>query len=246
MDTAIISEKGIRLQMEDDYYLNTNFGNQGWLYLGIYDGHNGSTAAAYAAKMIHKEFLKKLDHGLLPKRSFLESYEEISSQLSYQESGTVAVDILIKDNMIYCANVGDARSIVVSKKGLTQLTVDHRIANVDERERIEKSGGIIINSYVSNGVGGLMPTRTIGDQAFKSIGVIAAPSLKEHEVSPDDLILLTACDGLFDYMSNEEVAALAMEADDVTALLDYLKREVLINRGGFDNLTVIAVRLSDR
>jgi serine/threonine protein phosphatase PrpC len=243
MKAAVTSEKGIRPSMEDDHVLDVNFGNKGWIYGGIYDGHNGDYAAKYAAKRLHRIFLENLLGGLEPGKAFTLSYETVSREVSEQESGTTAVDFLIQDKRIYTANAGDARAILVNRKGVSQLTVDHRVDNPDERERVEKMGASIDYPYVVKGYQGLMPTRTIGDQYFKAAGVIATPSLNEYLITPGDSMLISACDGLWDFMNNGEVAALAEEYPEPKSLLNALTPEVLINRLGTDNLTIIAVSL---
>jgi serine/threonine protein phosphatase PrpC len=230
--------------MEDTHYLNTSVGRKGCLYFGIYDGHNGCVASYYAGKTVHKEFLKGIKDGQTPQQAFIESYEKVSAGLKSQESGTTAVDVFIKEGTVYTANAGDARVIIISKTNVVQLTVDHRVENLEERERVEKAGGRIVYSYVSNGNGGLMPTRTLGDESFKSVGVIATPFVNEYRISPDDLVLLAACDGLFDNLSNEEAAEFARKELDIKKMLDAIKTEVLVNRCGTDNLTVIAVKLT--
>jgi serine/threonine protein phosphatase PrpC len=244
MEAAIISAQGVRGTMEDTHYLNPSFVRKGWLYLGIYDGHNGGTASAYAGKTVHREFSDRIKAGQTPQQAFIESYEKVSACLTSQESGTTAVDVFIKEGTVYTANAGDARVIIIGKNRVVQLTVDHRVENIEERERIEQAGGRIVYSYVSNGAGGIMPTRTLGDESFKAVGVIATPFVNEYRISPDDLVLLAACDGLFDSLSNEEVAGFARKEPDIKKMLDAIKSEVLVNRCGTDNLTVIAVRVN--
>ena len=86
-----------------------------------------------------------------------------------------------------------------------------------------------------------MPTRSIGDPYFGPIGVIAVPSVSEHDLSEEDLVALAACDGLFDVITNEEVAEIARNSPDVEELVQILKEEVLVIRFGHDNLTIIAI-----
>lgn len=88
-----------------------------------------------------------------------------------------------------------------------------------------------------------MPTRTIGDEFFKSVGVIARPSVNEHHIVEGDLALLAACDSLFDVMTNEEAAEYVIYYTELRSLVEALKTEVLANRFGMDNLTIIAVSL---
>lgn len=243
MEAAVISEKGMRPGMEDAHFLDSNFAGRGWVFGGVYDGHGGSYAALYAAENLHRVFLRRLLEGVSPTQAFIESYEAISEELKTQSSGTTAVDFLIKDGQIFTANAGDARALVIGQKDFHQLTVDHRLDNQAERRRIEEMGGYIRYPYTYRGYEGLMPTRTLGDQYFKPVGVIATPSVSEYKIREDDLALLSACDGLFDVMFNEEVAAFARKDAQPETLLQALKHEVLDNRSGSDNLTIIAVSL---
>lgn len=243
MEVAVVSEKGIRLTMEDTYFLDLNFADKGWVFGGIYDGHGGSFAAKYASERLHRVFLDRLLRGLTPQEASIKSYETLSEELRTQSSGTTAVNFLIQDQKIFSANVGDARAIVIKKQGFHQLTVDHRLDNLAERQRVEEMGGLIYYPYTYRGTQGLMPTRTIGDEYFKPVGIIATPSVAEYGIAEEDLILLAACDGLFDVMTNEEVVAFAREFPQPKSLLEVLKEEVLVNRFGTDNLTIITLSL---
>jgi serine/threonine protein phosphatase PrpC len=243
MKVGVISQRGLRPEMEDAHFLDLNFANCGWIFAGIYDGHCGRFAAEYASKRLHQIFLEKLLSGSLPREAFIASYETTSEELKNQDSGTTAVNFFIRDRDIFTANVGDARALVINKSGFHQLTVDHRLENPEERKRVEKKGGHIRSPYVYRGGMGLMPTRTIGDQYFKPVGVIATPSVSEYKIAEDDLVLLAACDGLFDVMTNEEVAEFSMRFSQPDSLVEALRHEVLIERFGTDNLTIIAVSL---
>ncbi|MFH0914597.1 MAG: PP2C family protein-serine/threonine phosphatase [Chloroflexota bacterium] len=243
MEAAAVSEKGMRAEMEDAHYLDLNLGGRGWVFGGVYDGHGGSYAAGYAAKRLHEVFLEKLLSGTSPQEAFTTAYETTSEELSTQDSGTTAVTFLIRDRKIFTANVGDARALVIGKKGFAQLTVDHRLDNPAEKHRIEEMGGVIHYPYVYRGFSGLMPTRTLGDQYFKAVGVIATPLVGEHPISPEDLVLVAACDGLFDVMTNEEVRQLARKYPQPQKLVEVLRDEALLVRQGTDNLTVIAISL---
>jgi serine/threonine protein phosphatase PrpC len=86
-----------------------------------------------------------------------------------------------------------------------------------------------------------MPTRTIGDQPFKSVGVIATPSAGSYHIAETDLLLIAATDGLFDVMGAEEIAVMARKCTEPDSLATTLEREVLINRQGDDNLTIIVL-----
>lgn len=245
MKSAVVSEKGHRYKMEDAHVLDMNFDDRGWIFGGVYDGHNGDFAARYSARHLHRIFLRTLHSDLSPQESFMFAYEEASRRLQFQDSGTTAVTFLIKDGRIFTANAGDARAIVIRDREAHQLTIDHRVMNRDELTRILDRGGTIRGSYVVRGGEGLMPTRTIGDEYFKPVGIISTPAVNSYEISERDVFLIAACDGLFDFMTNEEVADIAAEFTEPDQLVDRLKIEVLVNRCGLDNLSIIAVSLQD-
>ncbi len=137
MKAGLISEQGLREKMDDGHFLDLNFNNKGWVFAGIYDGHFGSYAAQYTAGRLHKIFLDKILSNHSPDRAFIESYETVSSELRNQDSGTTAVTLLIKDRVIFAANAGDARAIVAGRGGrYHQLTLDHRLDNPEEKQRI--------------------------------------------------------------------------------------------------------------
>lgn len=243
MKAAVISERGIREAMEDAYFVDLDFAGRGWAYVGVYDGHNGTEAASSAAERLHQLFRERLLSGLSPQTAFVESYEAASQEMERLGSGAAAVDLLITGDKAYAANAGDARAIVVGRRHVTQLTTDHRLDDPGERLRILEMGGAIGYPYTYRGAQGIMPTRTLGDSYFKPVGVIATPSVSEHDIAADDLLVLAACDGLFDYLENEEVAAFCRQFTELDMLLEALKQEVLVNRSGSDNLTVVAVSL---
>ncbi len=243
MQTTVISEKGLRPAMEDTYYLETNFAGTGWIFGGIYDGHGGVAAADYAARRLHRVFQKQLSTARTPQQAFIESYEIISSEMRLEDIGATAVNFLIGNKEIVTANAGDARALVIGEKDMHQLTVDHRLDNPEERQRVERMGGQIMYPYFYRGNQGLMPTRALGDEYFRPVGVTPTPSVTTYRITGDDFMFLAACDGLFDFMSNEEVAACARQFREPAHLLEELKQEVLTNRSGTDNLTIIAVSL---
>lgn len=245
MRTAVVSAQGRRAQMEDAHFLDADFGGRGWVYGGVYDGHGGSFAAEYSAYHLHQRFLEKLLAGVAPENAFTQAYEAVSAEMAGQDSGTTAVDFLIADNDIIAANAGDARAIVVARTSVVQLTIDDRIENEAERERIERSGGRIFSPYVYRGNAGLMPTRSIGDAYFKAVGVIATPHVRRYHIGSDDMVLVAACDGIFDFMANNEVADIARRFEAPDELAESLRKEVLENRRGSDNITVMCVRLHD-
>jgi serine/threonine protein phosphatase PrpC len=244
MEAAVISEQGKRPFMEDFYYLDLNFGGKGWIYGGIYDGHGGDYAAKYSSERLHLAFLDDITYGLSPQKAFSHSYQVISDELMAQDTGTTAIDFFIRDEQVHVANCGDSRAIILAPDWLKELTVEHRLDNPEERSRIIKAGGEIAYPYVQRGGRGLMPTRTIGDPYFKTVGIISQPHTSSYVIGKEEFMLMAACDGLFDVMGLEEIADFARRNPYPQYLVGDLSREVLNNRSGSDNVTIIAVSIS--
>lgn len=243
----VISEIGRRSYQEDTYDLKI-LPNRG-LLAGIYDGHCGGTASEVAKSLLLKTTLLKLKKVIEPGLAFKEAYEEVEKVLSQEHSGTLAgttaITFYLKDNLVYHAHAGDSRLLIVSRDGVRQLTADHRLTNKEEAERVYENGGNLGGDYVINEHGhGLMPTRTLGDFDFKDVGVISTPETAEYQITSSDKWLLAGTDGLFDEMTNEEVGRLLLSYKNTKAAALALKREVLVERRGEDNLTFILIKFN--
>ena len=52
---------------------------------------------------------------------------------------------------------------------------------------------------------GLAMTRSMGDKVGAQAGVIAEPELLEFKITPEDRFIVVASDGVWEYLSNEDV-----------------------------------------
>jgi serine/threonine protein phosphatase PrpC len=129
------------------------------------------------------------------------------------------------ETVIYCAHIGDSRAIVVGRDRarvefqIFELSEDHRADDPIERDRITARGGTIehYRDYKGMKVGparvwlpdfsapGLAMSRSFGDRVAHSVGVISEPSIKKYHVRTDDLFVVMGSDGVWQYLSNEEV-----------------------------------------
>lgn len=239
---TIVSEQARRDHMEDRHYLDVDFRGQGEIFGGVYDGHCGWQAANYVAKNLHQRFQEFLTKQQ-PDKAFITAYLTISDEITSTD-GTCAANFYLKGKNIYWANVGDCRIIIVGKE-VKQLTVLHRVSNASERERVVKAGAIIRGPYAHlPDDGGLIPLRTLGDQDFKEIGIIATPSTGIHEIEPSDRYLIAGTDGLFDVLRTEDIRQLIKGRRSAEVVGRILKEEVLDKRFGEDNLTMIVLKLN--
>ncbi|KPJ06984.1 putative protein phosphatase 2C T23F11.1 [Papilio machaon] len=93
----------------------------------------GANIAEYAGKHLHKYITNRPEYHLgnveeALKQGFLDLDQAMLEEDLLQEkvAGSTAVVVLIKDNVVYCANVGDSRAIA-SVKG-TVSTFNNRIS----------------------------------------------------------------------------------------------------------------------
>ena len=149
----------------------------------------------------------------------LDSNKEIDQELS----GTTCISILFCSSKIISANVGDSRALIgkYSNKEwkFELLSRDHKPSDEDEAERIYSCSGIVHPFIDDNGnflgpdrvwqvddeLPGLAMSRSIGDKVAKNVGVIAEPEVKIFDYNYGDKFVVIASDGLWEYVSNEEV-----------------------------------------
>ena len=73
---------------------------------------------------------------------------------------------MITQTEIYCANAGDSRTVICERGLAVDLSKDHKPDLPEERSRIVKSGGEVIDGRVN---GMLALSRAIGDFDYKPI-----------------------------------------------------------------------------
>ena len=126
------------------------------------------------------------------------------------DMGTTANIMLIKNNTIYIANVGDSLSVMYKNKKAYNLNREHQTIIESEKERVLKSGASI-NGYRINGM--LNLTRAIGDLRFKSNkqltrceqSVIALPDITRIDNIDDIDFIIMGCDGIWDCVKRQLV-----------------------------------------
>lgn len=172
-------------------------------------------------------------------------------------AGTTAIVIILKNNKIYCGNVGDSRAIASKKGAVEQLSFDHKPSNDDETRRIIAAGGWVEFNRVN---GNLALSRALGDFCFKRNDkkspeeqiVTALPDVIQKEITPDHEFIVLACDGIWDVLSNQEVIdfvririAQKMEPEQICEelLTRCLAPDCQMGGLGCDNMTVIIVCL---
>lgn len=244
-----------RSMMEDEHVADDKFFKD-TAYFGVYDGHGGNICSIAVREVLHKHVwlsMKKSKGGFFKcdmDKAFKEAYEATDKKIlevtkASDKSGSTAVSAVIqrrgKERYIFTANAGDARIVLCRDGKGERLTVDHKPSNEDEHKRITDMGCAISEKGKVGGV--LAITRSFGDRQLKK-WIISEPFTKETIIQEQDTHLIIACDGLWDVVTDDEVAALIKENKDKTPqeLSDLLVKTAL-EKGTTDNLSIIVVAL---
>jgi protein phosphatase 2C family protein 2/3 len=186
-------------------------------FFAVFDGHGGPRIAEYASKHLHRRLYNShqfkstsIEEAL--RHCYLDLDHEMmtSDELTNELSGTTAVSVLIKNNKLYCANVGDSRAVCSVSGHAVPLSHDHKPSNPGEQQRIFSAGGWVEFNRVN---GNLALSRALGDFTFKRNRakkpeeqiVTAFPELSVYDVSTELEFLVIACDGIWDVLTNNEV-----------------------------------------
>ncbi|CAD8174720.1 unnamed protein product [Paramecium octaurelia] len=206
-------------------------------FYGVADGHgvNGERVSGF----IRITLPKYIEQSLLdPKETLIKGVLQTNNELVNNSkietviAGSTLCCGLIKLNRLYIANVGDSRCVLAKLMGNSwqtfELTKDQKPSREDEAIRILKAGGRIAaqQDIYGNQVGplrvwlktlnapGLAMTRAMGDRLGAQAGVIATPEITEYELTNEDKILVFASDGIWEYMSSQEVVSILSQCYD--------------------------------
>ena len=162
---------------------------------------------------------------------FKDTDDELSLQnnFDYNYSGTTCNLVIQLNNKLICANVGDSRAILIFddntnnnyNQGIYLLSEDHVPESPQEYQRIINSGGMVDKFTDQNGnkIGpfrvykntdmptyiGLAVSRALGDMKAKECGVSSQPQIKEYRINHRTKFLVVGSDGIWKYLSNEDV-----------------------------------------
>ena len=132
----------------------------------------------------------------------LRVHQDSDTQSTVDSSGCTSNTAMITPTHIICANAGDSRCVLGSNNTATGLSEDHKPFDVAEKKRIEAAGGFVQYKRVD---GDLAVSRALGDFQYKTRPdlpfshqkVTCMPDILRHVRSPNDDVLLLACDGLW-------------------------------------------------
>ena len=158
-------------------------------------------------------------------------YQRGQTEQDKQGMGTTLDVVLVAGAEAFVAHVGDSRTYLIRDGRSSQITTDHTVAEV-----------LVIEGKLTIEEAQVSPLRTI---LVNAIGVSADVGVEMAHVTlkRGDRILICS-DGLHDYFPVEEEIAQRISAEKPGEALAEMV-ELAKTRGGHDNITGIAVLVSD-
>lgn len=174
---------------------------------------------------------------------------------------------------LFVAWCGDSRAVLLRGRQGLRLSEDHRPNNTNERQRVRAAGGTVTKD--ARGIWRVGPreenrfareldkrkkkeatskwylstSRSFGDLALKVPDAIvtATPEVKVVDLVPEDWAVVLGSDGIFDVLSDQQVAnvlykAMAVDGKDPVAAAKELV-QAAFRAGSRDNLTAVTMRL---
>jgi len=241
-----------RRTMEDAHVALDSFGGsdkQG--YFAIYDGHGGIQAVEVVEKQLHKNFEEKLKSTKDVQDAWKESYKLTDEQIAQQNilhAGSTTVTAFIRqeesedgkshNRVLYTANVGDARGVLVKSGKAERLTYEHKGSDPTEEKRVSDAGGFVVGGRV-NGI--LAVSRSLGDCAMKDY-VTGDPYMQKRVLTDSDTHLILACDGLWDVCEDQQAYDIIEKEEDAKKKSDKLLLHAL-KSGSTDNISIMVIEL---
>jgi serine/threonine protein phosphatase PrpC len=241
--------KGKRESIEDaHFYVQLKEG----VFTGVLDGHGGKEVADYASarfQEIFSEILRENSENV--HRAFEISiqkvHQEVAEKPDWNKKGSTAVlSFIDKKNRIYTATLGDSEAFIYRKNSKGELksiplSCVRDFASQKDAKRVTKSGYL-------RGFGHKKPrfyykderinvSRSIGDCSFDG-GVVHKAKIAMNQLKKGDILIL-ACDGLRDFVTEEQIIKKISETPVVEQLAAKLVEHAL--ETSTDNVSVVVV-----
>jgi len=261
------SLQGQRPSNEDQHFHMLNINNDNTNlnpinFFAVFDGHGGKAISKFLKDNLPYYFLNKFKEDKqnifnkpkLATKYFNKVYEHLQTKMKNEHpkatvnsGSTACVVIHYKNNSdkLWVINVGDSRAVKCNKENIAeQLSQDHKPASPDERQRIEKLGGVIEFDGAEWRILKLSLSRAFGDLDCMPY-VTNMPQIYNYKINKKDKFIIIACDGLWDVLSNQDAV------DYINELIQYNYKgnlakslaEFALEKGSMDNITTIVYLL---
>lgn len=251
LQTGARTDIGLVRKINQDSYHLGSVGSQGYLLLAVADGMGGYAGGEVASRVAIDTVCQTVA-GSGPwdadpvdpaavRTALAKAFEQANERVfqtgeqlpEYRGMGTTLTVILIPPvpgrKAVFC-HVGDSRAYRLSDGRVHQLTDDHSFVG-----ELLKNGGLTEAEAMSH------PHRNILTKALGTDDQMPVDSGTVEAAAGDTFMICS--DGLSSLVTQDEVAAAVGASGDLQGALDKLV-ELAKKRGGPDNITVVAARLS--
>jgi protein phosphatase len=210
-------------------------------YIVVCDGMGGEQGGGVASQIAAKTFSSVVEASFMPAmgemsvRRVLQSAAQTANaavrdaavaDIELARMGTTLVAVIVLYGAAHFAHVGDSRAYLLRDGYLTQLTVDHTVVQmlIDRGDiSLQDADKHPQRHYITRAVG-------VADKVRADVFSI--------DLEPDDVLLLCS-DGLYNFMSHEELCALTREGAAQRSVRELIARANKI--GGGDNITAALI-----
>ena len=214
--------------------------NENALYAVVCDGmggeNGGNVASQAAVDIINKEILENynntenkinlLTYAVIKANEGIYNLSQTTIEL--RGMGTTATVVLIENDGLYIAHVGDSRVYRLRGDSFDLLTVDHSLVQllVDKGEITPEQARVHPQkNYITRAVG-ILPGVDV--------------DVQKSDFEDGDVVLICS-DGFSNYFSDEEIGLMIKEIRDNDVTVDYLI-EKTNSKGGADNITAVIIK----
>jgi len=233
--------------MEDFILSINNFDHEVLHHLFcVFDGHGGDETAKLCVKRFPEIFRKCLlenpsNYELAIKNSFHIMDQEIA-KMDKKETGNTGTIVFINNKMLYCANIGDSSCCLLGKTN-EFITIEDKCTNDDEKIRIEKEGGKVIEDRIN---GTLNISRSFGDYDLKNKGLISEPHITKKLIDNNLNYCILASDGVWDFLNLDDVSKITNENKNNFNDIAKIIVQTAMRKGSEDNISCIVIELNKR
>jgi serine/threonine protein phosphatase PrpC len=240
----------VRQNNEDNYYLDISSG-----LLVVADGMGGHASGEVASKMatdVIRDYFKNISEGRAPvvgkyredcsemtnrigsavRLANMAVFEAAKSNLKLQGMGTTIAAVLVNENKLSIAHVGDSRVYLLRAGDIEQLTDDHSI--VYEQVRRE----LITREQANKSEMKNILTRAVG------IAPEVEVDFNELTLADGDALILCS-DGLSSMVSDDDILSAVVLTDNPAETCGKLI-DMANKNGGRDNITVITAYIKKK
>eukprot|EP00052_Salpingoeca_macrocollata_P011099 m.85482 g.85482 ORF g.85482 m.85482 type:complete len:401 (-) comp17882_c0_seq3:38-1240(-) len=211
-------------------------------FFAVLDGHGGADAVRYAEAQVPGRLLLHEQLFSSPVRALREAIAAVDKGYldTKGASGTTVAALLLAPSRAYVAWLGDSQVVLCREGRCVHVMEPHKPTRLDERIRIERLGGQVVDVYgVLRVEAQLAVSRSVGDRQLKKY-VIGVPDVAQIELKGTEDFVLLASDGLWDCITPYEAVEFVKQHEPDFDSADALVH-LALQKGVKDNVSVLVI-----